>query len=111
MQISWQSSLFALFALAAAQAPAGGPPSCGVSCVLPDIASSGCAKGDWTCVCKIEKVVSDIKTCVPTKCKGAELKGYETWVNDVCKGVAGWPVTLGAAKRVRTRRDAYVQMQ
>jgi hypothetical protein len=62
---------------------------------------------DQSCICKNEKILTDIKTCVPTKCKGAELKSYEDWVNGACKGQAGYPIVLKAAK---VRRDQYIQM-
>jgi hypothetical protein len=84
----------------------------GGNCVIPDIAASGCAKGgsstnntkiqpapkpiitDFPCICNNPNVVTSIVSCVPAKCKGAELKTYEAWVNHACKTVPGYPIDM-----------------
>lgn len=69
---------------------------------------------DISCVCKAEKVVAALKTCVPAKCKPDEVAKFEPTINYACKGeapqisymykttnlffpgVAGYPMKLGA---------------
>jgi hypothetical protein len=41
---------------------------------------------DIACVCKAEKVVAALKTCVPAKCKPDEVTKFEPTINSACKG-------------------------
>lgn len=37
-------------------------------------------------MCKAEKVVNALKTCVPTKCNAEEIAKFEPTINSACKG-------------------------
>ncbi|TID27833.1 hypothetical protein E2P81_ATG00588 [Venturia nashicola] len=96
------ATLFASVAFAAPQA--GGsfmgfsmPPQCATGCITSEVQGAGCGTiPNIACVCKAEKVVAALKSCVPSKCKAEEIAKFEPTINTACKGVAGYPLKLAA---------------
>ncbi|QDS72681.1 hypothetical protein FKW77_003038 [Venturia effusa] len=99
-------TLATLFASVVFAAPQGGdsfmgfamPPACATGCISSEVQGAGCGMiPNIACICKAEKIVAALKTCVPSKCKADELASFEPTINSACKGVAGYPLKLQAS--------------